>query len=146
MRTFSTLVIFLFLSGQNVSARQLTDTLPSFIKGNFLDDYGIKYSVLDTLWRQLPRAQYHIIESDPAAQYIIARNGTGNSTEPGLFSRIDYMRFNNMGPYEWGFCYTVYKASSAAEARTATPADRENPRKGCNGFPFSRMKTDTADK
>ena len=140
MRTLVFLAVLLFLSNGEASAKHSSDTIPSFIKGSFSDDYGIGYVVSDTLWKQLPRAQYHIIESNAAGQYLIARNGSGNSTEPGLFSRIDYMRFNNMAPYEWGFCYTVYKASSVEEARNATPADRQNPRKGCNGFPFSRMK------
>ena len=117
--------------------------LPSFVKGDFVDDYGIRYSVSDTLWKQLPRAQYHIIETNIKEQYIIARNGAGNATEAGLFTRIDYMPFSNMGAFEWGFCYTVYKAQSDNEARESKPADRENPRKGCNGFPFSRMKRDT---
>lgn len=118
------------------------NALPSFVKGDFVDDYGIKYSISDTLWKQLPRAQYHIIESNVKDQYVITRNGAGNSTEPGLFTRIDYMPFSNMGAFEWGFCYTAYKAQSDSEARNAKPADRDNPRKGCNGFPFSRMKRD----
>ncbi|HTD94098.1 MAG TPA: hypothetical protein VK644_09810 [Chitinophagaceae bacterium] len=45
-----------------------------------------------------------------------------------------------MAPFEWGFCLTVYNAKSDSLATQATPADRNHPRKGCNGYPFSRMK------
>jgi hypothetical protein len=50
------------------------------------------------------------------------------------------MPFQNMEPYRWGFCLTVYNAMTRMETDTAKPADRQNPRKGCNNFPFSRMK------
>ena len=34
----------------------------------------------------------------------------------------------------------TYNAKTLVEAKTKTIADKQNPRKGCNGWPFSRMK------
>jgi hypothetical protein len=45
-----------------------------------------------------------------------------------------------MAPFLWGFCLTTYDAKTIEEAQTKAKADRANPRKGCNGYPFSRMK------
>lgn len=121
-------------------AKTYTDTIPAFLKGNFMDDYGIRYTVNDSLWVQHPNINYHIIRWNLAEQYFIARNGDKNPTEQGLYSRVDYMRFENMQPFLWGFCLTVYNAKSDSLAEFTIKADRQNPRKGCGGFPFSRMK------
>jgi hypothetical protein len=118
----------------------LTDPLPSMIMGNFMDDYNIKYAITDSLWTQKPGTKYWIINHNAAEQYLIVRNDEGNASEGGFYSRIDYMPFQNMAPYQWGFCLTTYDAKTPEEARTKAKADRSNPRKGCNGFPFSRMK------
>ena len=116
------------------------DTIPSFIKGNFMDDYGIRYVINDTLWIQKPNIKYHIISCNVGEQYLLLRNDKKNPSEPGLFTRIDFMNFNNMAPFLWGFCLTTYDAKTIEEAKTKAIADKANPRKGCNGFPFSRMK------
>ncbi|MEP7166269.1 MAG: hypothetical protein ABI741_16320 [Ferruginibacter sp.] len=116
------------------------DTIPAYLLGNFMDDYGIRYNVTGSLWLQKPGIKYHIIKWNVKEQFIIAQNDDNNPGEKGLYSRIDYMRFNNMEPFLWGFCLAVYNAKSDSLAESATAADRENPRKGCNGFPFSRMK------
>jgi hypothetical protein len=50
------------------------------------------------------------------------------------------MPFQNMETFHWGFCLTVYNAATHTEAETKAQADRQNPKKGCGGFPFSRMK------
>jgi len=119
---------------------QSTPDLPSWIKGQFIDDYGISYSVSDTLFTQHPSALYHIIEWNNAEQYLLVKNDAGNPTEKGLYSRIDYMKFMGMEPFTWGFCLTVYNAPDIASAKKASPAKRTEPKTGCNGFPFSRMK------
>jgi hypothetical protein len=115
-----------------------TDSV-SFMFGNFTDDYGIHYSINDTLWVQLPVIKYHILKWNKKENYFIARNDDNNPTEGGLYSRIDYMQFHKMAPWLWGFCYTAYKAKNDADAEASAPADTKNPRKGCNGYPFSRM-------
>ncbi|TSD64645.1 hypothetical protein FFF34_012110 [Inquilinus sp. KBS0705] len=113
---------------------------PDFIKGNFIDDYGIRYTINDSLWVQQPRSKFHIIKWNAQEQYLIARNDEMNPGEGGMYTRIDYMQFANMAPYTWGFCLTAYDAKTDALAEATAAADRKNPRKGCNGFPFSRMK------
>ncbi|UTA70070.1 hypothetical protein [Emticicia sp. 21SJ11W-3] len=113
---------------------------PEIQKGNFMDDYKITYTINDTLWTQKPNAKYHIIKWNEKEQYLIARNDVGNPADGGLYTRIDYMAFENMSPFLWGFCLSAYNAPTAKAAEAVKIADRANPRKGCNGFPFSRMK------
>ncbi|TAD87909.1 MAG: hypothetical protein EAY75_05760 [Bacteroidetes bacterium] len=127
------------LSGQ---AQQpvTSDTLPAVIKGHFIDDYGIRYHITDSVWMQLPNSKYHIISYNPSQKYILARNDDKNSTDAGLFTRIDVVEFDNMPPFLWGFCLAVYNATSLANAMDGEKTDRTQPKKGCNGFPFSRMK------
>lgn len=134
---------FTFISCSDHSTtvtKPVIDTAPSIIKGNFTDDYGIKYFVSDTVWAQLPGIKYHILKWNIKEQYCIARNDEKNPSEPGLYTRIDYMMFNNMEPFLWGFCLSVYNAPNDSVAENTYKADRANPKKGCNGFPFSRMK------
>jgi hypothetical protein len=79
----------------------------------------------------------------PDQQYLIARNDTANSFAPGKWTRIDWMKFEGMAPYTWGFCLTAFEAPTADSAAATAPADRETPRTGCNGYPFSRLRPDT---
>lgn len=113
---------------------------PSFVKGGFIDDYGIEYSINDTLWVQHPDIKYHIVKWNIKEQYLIAKNGSGHRADENKYTRIDFMTFDEMAPWQWGFCLTVYKAKSDKEAEEVAAADRKNPRKGCNSYPFSRMK------
>ncbi|MET0299282.1 MAG: hypothetical protein ABW036_05960 [Flavitalea sp.] len=117
-----------------------SQTIPYWMQGKFRDDYRINYMLTDTLWFQLPNAKFHILKWNLEEEYIIAGNDSANPGEQGLFTRIDYMKFEGMAPYYWGFCLTEYKAASAEDASRKAPPDRKNPRKGCNGFPFSRMR------
>lgn len=127
-----------------VSCRTVRNTssthLPSWMRGQFMDDYNIRYTVNDTLFSMHPSANYHILDWNEKEQYLLVKNGDNNPTEKGLYSRIDYLKFTGMEPYTCGFCLTVYNAPDAASARKAPQANRGEPKKGCNGFPFSRMK------
>ncbi|MNK03465.1 hypothetical protein D3C87_213120 [compost metagenome] len=118
-------------------------TAPNFAKGNFTDDYGIKYTINDTLWVQHPNIKYHIVKWNEKEQYLIAKNGSDHKVDENKYTRIDFMTFEGMAPWNWGFCLTAYKAASDLEAEQTAAADRKNPRKGCNGYPFSRMKVVT---
>src|SRR4026208_109794 len=86
-------------------------SLPALLKGIFEDDYGIRYTISDTLWIQHPGAKYHIILCDTTAQYLLVQNDKANKTDGGLFTRIDYMNFTGMEPFRWGFCLTIYNAN-----------------------------------
>jgi hypothetical protein len=131
------LITILLLSFINLQGQTKA---PEMLKGNFMDDYKITYSINDTLWIQKPNAKYHIIKWNEKEQYLIARNNKNNPTNGGLYTRIDYMTFENMNPFLWGFCLSAYNSPTEAAAEAIKIADRANPRKGCNGFPFSRMK------
>jgi hypothetical protein len=110
------------------------------MKGTFTDDYGIKYTIDDTLFWQQPSARYHIINWNKEMQYLLVKNDDNNPSEKGLYSRIDYMQFKDMEPFTWGFCLTVYDAKDTSVAMKVPSANRDIPKKGCNGYPFSRMK------
>lgn len=108
--------------------------------GEFVDDYGIHYSISDEEWHQHPESRYRVVRWQADAQNMIAQNGTGNPSDPNLWTRIDWIELSEMAPYEWAFCMSAYAAATAAEAEATTIAQRENPKTGCNGHPFSRMR------
>lgn len=149
MKCISVLSCFLLFSfsypfEQNITGApeiDAKDTIPVILPAVFLDDYGIKYSISDSLWIQYPSSRYHILRWDKEKQYIIAKNDAKNKSDGRLYTRIDYMKFTGMEPYIWGFCLSVYNAATDSIAEFGpNTTDRVNPRKGCNGFPFSRMK------
>jgi len=113
---------------------------PADMLGVFEDDYQIKYKITDTLWLQLPNTKFHIIKWDLEKKYIIAKNDAKNPGDGNLYTRIDYMTFDSMAPWKWGYCLTAYNAATDAIAEATAAADRANPMKGCGGYPFSRMK------
>jgi hypothetical protein len=113
---------------------------PVEMTGSFEDDYGIRYKINDTLWMQLPNTRFHIIKWNPEKKYLIAKNDVKNPGDGGFYTRIDYMTFNNMEPWKWGYCLTAYDAATDAIAEATAAADRDNLMKGCGGYPFSRMK------
>jgi len=136
-----TLLIFLLSFSALTVFSQNKQDLPVPLPGNFMDDYGIKYQISDTLFFMLSATKYHVLRWNTKEQYIIAHNGLDNPHDKGLYTRIDYMKFENMEPYKWGFCLTTWDAKTDSLAEfTALKVDRANPRKGCSGFPFSRLK------
>ena len=112
---------------------------PSFMIGVYEDDYGIQYRIEENMWLQLPDTRYHIVKWDSDERYLLALNDSDNPTDGGLWTRIDWMSLD-MPPYEWAFCIGTYNAPSRIEAEGQAKANRETPRTGCNGYPFSRMK------
>jgi hypothetical protein len=122
------------------SKKQPPVVIPDFLIGRFRDDYGITYTITQQYFLQEPSWKYHIIKYDSVGMFFIARNDAGNDYEPGKYSRIDIMRFPGATPYTWGYCIVTYDADNAASAETRLKADKSNPKKGCDGFPFSRMK------
>ena len=136
-------IIYILLVIQLLSCNQSTKNLSastSEYTGKFEDDYGIEYRITSTQFIQEPRIIYNIMEWNTKEQYIITQNAATNPSEPSLFTRIDYVALNNMEPFSWGFCYTTYNAASASAAKATIAADKTNPKKGCGGYPFSRMK------
>ncbi len=113
---------------------------PALVLGSFEDDYAITYTITKTAWQQHPAPPLSVVEWDSAARYVIVRN-TPNDSLPGpRFTRIDWLALDGFPPYTWAYCYTVYDAEDVTSARNVDPPQRDTPRSGCNGFPFSRMK------
>jgi hypothetical protein len=139
MKTIKITLFFLVL-GLSLQAQTTKTKAPEFALGNFIDDYGITYTINDTLWVQNPTSKYHIIKWNPEKQYLVAKNDAANKTDGNKYTRIDYMTFTEMEPWRWGFCLTVYDAATDSIAEQTAYVDRQNPKKGCNGYPFSRMK------
>jgi hypothetical protein len=119
--------------------------VPELIKGRFVDDYDIPHVITDSSWTLAQRDRYHVVASDDSVQYLIAWNDSANTSDPGKWTRIDWIRLSGMPPYEWAFCLIEYKADTREQAEGNRSADREHPRTGCNGFPFSRMRRAPAD-
>lgn len=141
MRLLTLLLLFPFFTiAQSPKAKA-----PAFAVGNFTDDYGITYTINDTLWIQHPNIKYHIVSWNTEGQYLIAKNGIGHNDNENKYTRIDFVKLDGMEPFGWGFCLTNYKATSILEAKNTAAADRQNPKKGCNGYPFSRMKVVNGD-
>ncbi len=122
------------------SVNRLAALPDGVMRGTFTDDYGNTYSISDTLFTQQPHGKFEIMEWHTQAQFVVARNAATNTSDPGLWTRIDWMLLPNMSPYTWAFCFTAYRAPTRDAARNTPAADRNNPRTGCNGYPFSRMK------
>ena len=115
---------------------------PALVVGSFDDDYGSTHEISDKEWRHGKSAVYHVIRWDRQQQFLIALNGDKNPSDPGLWSRFDWMPLPaDMAPYTWAFCMSAYKAKTAEEAEQTAIAKRETPKTGCNGFPFTRMKS-----
>lgn len=113
--------------------------------GEFVDDYGIRYTIGPYAWTQHgstphSEATYHVTDWNVDRQFAIAQNDADNPSGAGLWTRIDWVRLDGASGYTWAYCYAVYDASTRNDAVTAPPSGREMPRTGCNGYPFSRMK------
>lgn len=138
-RLLTTLLLICVFSCQPTASKKHV-ILPEWMKGEFTDDYEIGYTINDSMFIMKNAAIYHIIDYNPAAAYILAQNDSGNKSDKGLFTRIDFMTLSNMQSFKWAYCFQVYNAISKEAAIQAARADTLNPKKGCNGYPFSRMR------
>lgn len=110
---------------------------PTSIRGEWLDDYGSRHRITDSTWQHHSNL-YRIVRHEAEAGFVVAWQDRGDSTPS--WTRIDLIRLDSMPPWRWGFCLTTWTAPSADSAAATTPADRQHPRTGCGGFPFTRMK------
>ncbi len=127
-------------SARTGSAATNRGTPPTFMLGQFEDDYGDSFSISATDFVQLPRGRFHIVQWNVAQQYFIAQNDSLNRSDPSRWTRIDWVPLSGMLPYTWAFCFSAYNATTRAEAEAALTAKRDIPKTGCGGFPFTRMK------
>lgn len=140
MNSYTHLFFIIFTSCLILACQPTSKDTPSFVPGTYTDDYGIEYTISSDLFEMKPNTKFNIIEWNMKGQYIIAKNDSSNKFDAGLYTRIDWMKFENQAPYTWGFCYSTYNAPTADSAKNVNVVDRVNPKIGCNGFPFSRMK------
>ncbi len=122
------------------TASAKTTTAPAFLLGNFDDDYGSHFTVSSTDFLQLPSGRFRIVQWNVAEQYFIAQNDSVNRSDPGKWTRIDWLPLTGLEPYTWAFCFSAYNATTRAAAEAASSANRASPKTGCAGFPFTRMK------
>lgn len=113
---------------------------PPGLMGAWADDYGSRHQVGDSLWSHDGSNKYEILRWDSAGQFAIARNAASNGADAGRFTRIDWMRLDDMAPFVWAFCLSIWDAPTADSAARVTLARRDTPRTGCGGFPFTRLK------
>ena len=139
MRLNGILLGVALLAAPSVGVAQ-SATPPPMVIGEFTDDYGGKHVVSATQWLQGASAKYRIVRWVPTKMYLIAQNDSANKSDPGKWTRIDWLPLPGMPPYEWAFCFSAYQAPTDSAAEATTIAKRDTPRTGCNGFPFSRMK------
>lgn len=140
MRSLLFLTLVFACTSQTETSNSKENSAPTFITGEFEDDYSIRYSISDSLFTMEEHTRLHILEWNPEEQYFIGQNDSLNPYDPLLFTRIDWMQFEGMAPYLWGFCMSAYDAVSLDSARMISNIDREHPKTGCGGYPFSRMK------
>jgi hypothetical protein len=121
------------------------DDPPAWMLGTFEDDYGNRYEISEDSWVQEPGMTYEVERWMGSHSFMFARNAADNASDPGLWTRIDWVE---LGPaaetsgaeWTWGFCLASWNAGTFSQARATETADRSEPRTGCGGFPFSRMR------
>lgn len=116
------------------------DSPPPYVLGSFTDDYDVQYTISAESWKMAGAYVFHISSWDKEGQFLIAQNDPDNPDGGGQWTRIDYIPLEGMDPFSWAFCISAYDKPDAESARLVLVADRGQPRTGCNGFPFSRMK------
>lgn len=118
----------------------VTSDPPTLLVGDFEDDYGNRFTISSEVWLQRPRSRYSVVSWVPSRQYLIARNHPDNPSSAGLWTRIHWLELEGTPPWRWGFCLSAYSAASREVAEATDVVDRSDPRTGCNGWPFSRMR------
>jgi hypothetical protein len=109
--------------------------------GSFVDDYDATHVLNATEWRHGSRARYHIVKWNAEGRYFIARNDPSNPSDGDLWSRVDWLKLDGMAPWTWAYCMSAFKAPTPDSAESTRGANRSTPRTGCNGFPFTRMRS-----
>ena len=127
------------LASRGASTR-VEGTPPAYVLGSFVDDYGGHHTISASEWKQGDDDRYRIVRWNADAHYLIAENNSTGPASLGRFTRIDWMRLENMAPYGWAFCFSAYEMKTAAAAESSMVAKPQTPRNGCNGYPFTRMR------
>jgi hypothetical protein len=116
------------------------DDPPPALLGTFEDDYGNRYEISEDRWQEGPSARYRVKEWRGSQRYLVAQAVSETGATDGGWTRIDWLPLDDGQPWSWGFCTSTWDAATFAEARASDVADSTDPRTGCGGFPFSRMR------
>jgi hypothetical protein len=106
----------------------------SALIGNFVDNWQSTHTIDATRWVN-GQSRYEITMIDTGAKYLLARNGSGNTYNPGQYSRFDW----TISDGETYYCQIAYDKSTQAEAEAVTSADTGNLSAGCAGFGWSKL-------
>lgn len=117
---------------------------PAYVLGSFIDDYGGHHTISAAEWKQGNDDRYRIVRWNADARYLIAENSSTGAASLGRWTRIDWVRLDGMPQYTWAFCFSAYQMKTAAAAESSMVAKPDTPRSGCNGYPFTRMRSATA--
>ncbi len=109
---------------------------PLSITGGWDDNWGGGHSVDPFVWWS-GDASYAISQSDDAASWLVAQNGSDNAWNPDLWSRFDWAW---QADGSVAFCQTAYAAASEDEALATPAADPSNVASGCGGFSWSFLR------
>lgn len=124
------------------AAAPVDGTPPAYVLGSFVDDYGGHHTINARAWKQGRNDEYRIVRWNADAHYLIAENNSTGPASLGRWTRIDWVKLENMAPYGWAFCFSAYEMKTAAAAESSMVAKAGTPRSGCNGYPFTRMRAE----
>jgi hypothetical protein len=116
-------------------------TPPAYVLGSFVDDYGGHHTISPSEWVQGRDDRYRIVRWNADAHYLIAENNSTGPASLGRWTRIDWVPLDGLPPYRWAFCFSAYEMKTAAAAESSMVAKTATPRDGCNGYPFTRMRS-----
>ena len=100
------------------------------IAGNYMDNFGSSHTITQTEWDD-GFGIFHILTYSNAADFLVARNDSGNAFNPDLFSRFNWVFFQNDLYYR----QSPNDAPTEAEAGATDTADRTDPPNGGCGLP-----------
>jgi hypothetical protein len=118
----------------NAATAAVTIAANNFV-GNFIDNWGTELNITPNYISDSYGDFWHI--TNTGADFMIALNDSDNSSDPGLWSRID-VTADDLG--SWYYCASTYDADTEAAALAATPADGGDLNAGCGGFSWSELE------
>lgn len=140
MNAHHRLIAYLMVALAGCAARETEGRAPPALLGEWVDDYGIRSLITDTLWVQLPSATYRVVRWEAGEQFLVAQNHPENPADGRLYTRMDWVPLPESAPWEWAYCLATWDANSAEGAAAAPIPDRDQLMAGCGGHPFSRMR------
>lgn len=118
---------------------------PEALLGDFVDDYNTRYGITAERFRE-GRTTYRIVEWHTAEEYLLAQHTDSTGADIARWSRFDWVMLPDQGVYRWGYCHSAWRAPSLDSARHTRVVNRDDPRRGCNKHPFTRMQREAASR